>query len=59
MAPEAAEAMAQCLTMDGVFANPASLQHEFGERANAAMALNLKTYGKRSLMRVGRLTVSS
>lgn len=35
MAPEAAEAMAQCLTTDGVFANPASLQHEFGERANA------------------------
>lgn len=35
MAPEAAAAMAQCLTMDGIFANPASLQHEFGERANA------------------------
>lgn len=35
MAPEAAMAMAQYLTMDGVFANPASVQHEFGERANA------------------------
>ncbi|MDO9046589.1 MAG: aminotransferase class V-fold PLP-dependent enzyme [Methylobacter sp.] len=34
MAPEAAAAMAQCLTMNGIFANPASLQHEFGERAN-------------------------
>ena len=27
--------MAQCLTMDGVFANPASLQHGFGEIADA------------------------
>lgn len=35
MAPEAAAAMAQCLTIDGDFANPASLQHRFGERANA------------------------
>ncbi|MFZ4502563.1 MAG: aminotransferase class V-fold PLP-dependent enzyme [Methylovulum sp.] len=35
MAPEAIAAMAQCLTMDGEFANPASLQHGFGERANA------------------------
>ncbi len=35
MAPEAAKAMAQCLTMDGVFANPASLQHGFGEIADA------------------------
>lgn len=35
LVPEAAKAMAQCLTTDGVFANPASLQHEFGERANA------------------------
>lgn len=35
MAPEAAKAMAQCLTMDGVFANPASLQHGFGEVADA------------------------
>ncbi|MFU8790352.1 MAG: cysteine desulfurase family protein [Methylobacter sp.] len=35
MAPEAATAMAQCLTLDGRFANPASLQHRFGERANA------------------------
>jgi len=34
MAPEAAVAMAQCLTIDNVFANPASLQHEFGEQAN-------------------------
>ncbi len=35
MAPEAAKAMAQCLTIDGVFANPASLQHGFGEIADA------------------------
>lgn len=35
MAPEAIAAMAQCLTMEGEFANPASLQHGFGERANA------------------------
>ncbi len=35
MAPEAAKAMAECLTMDGVFANPASLQHGFGERADS------------------------
>lgn len=35
MAPEAGAAMAHCLTMDGEFANPASLQHRFGERANA------------------------
>jgi len=35
MAPEAARAMAQCLTTDGVFVNPASLQHGFGEQAHA------------------------
>ncbi|MDD5581271.1 MAG: aminotransferase class V-fold PLP-dependent enzyme [Methylobacter sp.] len=35
LAPEAGAAMAQCLTMDGEFANPASLQHGFGERAHA------------------------
>lgn len=35
MAPEAVASMMQCLTMDGEFANPASLQHEFGEQANA------------------------
>jgi len=35
MVPEAAAAMAQCLTMDGEFANPASLLHGFGDRANA------------------------
>jgi len=34
MAPEAFVAMAQCLTLDGEFANPASVQHELGERAN-------------------------
>ena len=33
MAPEAAKAMALCLTHEGYFANPASLQHSFGERA--------------------------
>lgn len=35
MSPEAVAAMVQCLTIDGEFANPASLQHGFGERANA------------------------
>lgn len=34
MAPEAVAAMAQCLTIEGEFGNPASLQHGFGERAN-------------------------
>ncbi len=34
MARKAVEAMTQCLTMDGEFANPASLQHGFGERAH-------------------------
>ncbi len=34
MGPEAAEALASCLTLTGNFANPASLQHDFGERAN-------------------------
>lgn len=34
MAPEAAKAMALCLTYEGDFANPASLQHSFGERAH-------------------------
>lgn len=35
MTPQAAKAMAQCLTLSGVFANPASLQHDFGEVADA------------------------
>ena len=35
MAPEAAAAMGKCLTLEGDFANPASLQHGFGERAHA------------------------
>lgn len=34
MAPEAAEALVTCLTLSNNFANPASLQHIFGERAN-------------------------
>ena len=33
MAPEVALAMAECLTLEGDFANPASLQHIFGERS--------------------------
>jgi len=33
MATEVALAMAECLTLEGEFANPASLQHSFGERA--------------------------
>ncbi len=32
-APEVAEAMAQCLTLEGVFANPASRSHRFGWQA--------------------------
>lgn len=35
MATEAMTAMMHCLTLDGEFANPASLQHGFGERAHA------------------------
>ncbi|MEY3287924.1 MAG: Cysteine desulfurase [Pseudomonadota bacterium] len=35
MAPEVAMAMGKCLTLEGDFANPASLQHGFGERAHA------------------------
>lgn len=34
MAPEAVEALCDSLTLHGNFANPASLQHSFGERAN-------------------------
>lgn len=34
MLPEVMMAMAQCLTIKGDFANPASLQHSFGEQAN-------------------------
>jgi cysteine desulfurase len=37
MAPEAVAAMVECLSMDGVFANPASLQHELGELANSVV----------------------
>jgi cysteine desulfurase len=33
-APESVDALVQCLSLNGTFANPASLQHEFGERAN-------------------------
>ena len=35
MAPKVAAAMAKCLTLEGDFANPASLQHSFGDRAHA------------------------
>ncbi|MCK9609003.1 MAG: cysteine desulfurase [Methylomonas sp.] len=34
MAPEAVKALCSSLTLDDNFANPASLQHSFGERAN-------------------------
>ena len=52
VAPEAATAMALCLTHEGDFANPASFQHSFGERAHnliekaradIAQSLNCKT----------------
>lgn len=36
-APEVAEAMAKCLTLDGLFANPAS-EHRLGRLANQAVA---------------------
>lgn len=35
MAPEAVAAMVECLSMEGIFANPASLQHGLGERAKS------------------------
>ena len=35
MAAEAVTAMTRCLTMEGIFANPASLHHRLGEQANA------------------------
>ncbi|MGR8998236.1 MAG: cysteine desulfurase family protein [Gammaproteobacteria bacterium] len=34
MAPQAIDELVQCLTLSGNFANSASLQHSFGERAN-------------------------
>ena len=40
MAPEAVAAMAKCLTLEGDFANPASLQHGFGERAHALIEVS-------------------
>lgn len=35
--PRVAEAMAQCLTMDGIFGNPASRSHAFGWKAEEAV----------------------
>lgn len=37
VAPEVAEAMAQCLTLEGVFANPASRSHRYGWQAEEAV----------------------
>ena len=37
VAPEVAKRMAQCLTMDGIFANPASRAHLFGWQAEEAV----------------------
>ncbi|WP_049721870.1 cysteine desulfurase family protein [Gilvimarinus polysaccharolyticus] len=37
VAPEVAEAMAQCLTLDGNFANPASRSHRYGWQAEEAV----------------------
>jgi cysteine desulfurase len=34
VAPAVAERMAQCLTLEGTFGNPASSSHEYGEAAN-------------------------
>ena len=35
VAPEVAERMAQCLTFEGAFGNPSSLNHDYGERSAA------------------------
>lgn len=37
MAPQALDELTQCLTLPGNFANPASLQHAYGEKANHAV----------------------
>lgn len=37
VAPEVAEAMSQCLTLDGNFANPASRSHRYGWQAEEAV----------------------
>jgi len=37
VAPEVAECMMHYLTIDGVFANPSSIQHCFGEEAETAV----------------------
>lgn len=37
VAPEVAEAMASCLTLDGTFANPASRSHRYGWQAEEAV----------------------
>ena len=34
--PRVAEAMIQCLSMDGVFGNPASRSHQYGWKAEEA-----------------------
>ena len=47
MAPEAVQALCSSLTLDDNFANPASLQHSFGERANDLVEnsrTNMATY---------------
>ena len=42
MAPEAVEELCNFLTLDGCFANPASLQHVFGEHSNNYVELSRK-----------------
>jgi len=37
MAPEAIDELMRCLSLSGNFANPASLQHAYGEKANQAV----------------------
>ncbi|MBL7335207.1 aminotransferase class V-fold PLP-dependent enzyme, partial [Escherichia coli] len=39
MDPRVAEKMMQCLTMDGLFGNPASRSHRFGWQAEEAVDL--------------------
>lgn len=39
VAPEVADCMMQYLTADGIFANPSSIQHCFGEQVENALAI--------------------
>lgn len=47
MAPEAVAELTRCLTLSGNFANPASLQHVYGEQANQAVEKSRDVIAKR------------